>query len=108
MPTPFAALEARAAAAQHALLANATVTWYRPLLGLETSVDVVFDSAAPDADGQGLPGSPRNFTAGLPESALADLAPGVEVTVRDARWKIARVDRDRAGWATLHLRGVAA
>jgi len=99
----FAAIETMVNGGASALLANATLSY---TAGVDTlSVDGNLNDNRNEPDAIGTPRGVRQVTFSLLQSALGGIVAGTPVTVRGVLYEVARVERDKSGWVTLHLRG---
>lgn len=99
----FVDTEAMVNGAVHACFSNATLSFLRG--AISTSVDGILDDNRQEPEAVGTPRGVRAVTFELLESSAASLAAGVQVSVRNVNYAISRIERDKTGWVTLHLRG---
>ena len=99
----FAAIESQVNSAAHSTFGNATLTY---LNGSTTvAVDGVLLDSRDEPEAIGTPRGVRSITFQLLVSLLGTLVAGTPVTVRAVNYSLSRIERDKTGWATLHLRG---
>lgn len=103
MATPFADIESIVNTGMGALLANATLS-YIDSTG-DSTIDGVLRDSRNEPDAIGTPRGVREITFSFHATDLGSLASGTPVTVRDTDYTVARIESDKTGWVTLHLRG---
>lgn len=99
----FVDTEAMINGAVHSTFSNATLTYLRGAIA--ASVDGILDDKRNEPEAIGTPRGVRAVTFEIQESLLGSLAAGVAVSIRNVSYIIARIERDKTGWVTLHLRG---
>lgn len=102
---PFADIEAMINNAVHSSLSNATMTYGIERGAIATSVDGILDDKRQEPEAVGTPRGVRSITFELLEASAASLAAGMQVSIRNVIYAISRIERDKTGWVTLHLRG---
>ena len=99
----FAAIESQVNSDVHSVFGNATLTY---LNGATTvAVDGVLLDNRDEPEAIGAPRGVRSITFQMLASALGTLTAGTPVTIRAVNYSLSRIERDKTGWATLHLRG---
>jgi len=103
MATPFADIEAMVNGGCDALLANATLAYIDETGDL--SIDGVLRDSRNEPDAIGAPRGVREITFSFYATDLGCLTAGRHVVIRETDYAIARIESDKTGWVTLHLRG---
>lgn len=103
MATPFADIEAMVNAGCGALLANATLT-YLGETG-DVSIDGAFRDSRNEPDAIGAPRGVREITFSWHAADIGTLKAGTLVSIRGVDYSVAKIERDKTDWVTLHLRG---
>lgn len=101
--TDFSDLEATINASLGTLFKNAVLT-YIDVAG-DAAVDGTFWDTRDEADAIGTPRGVRLVRFEMLEADLGSLAAGTRVSIRDVAYQVSRIERDKTGWVTLHLRG---
>lgn len=99
----FAAIESMVNAGCGALLANATLSYLGETGTVE--IDGVFHDSRNEPDAIGAPRGVREITFSWHADDLGTLKAGTAVSVRSVNYSVAKIERDKTGWTTLHLRG---
>ena len=99
----FADIEAMVNAGCNTLLQNATLSYVNGVT--PTDVLCVFSDRRNEPDAIGTPRGVRDITAEVLEASLGGIVAGTSVTIRSVAYQVSRVERDKTGWVTLHLRG---
>lgn len=99
----FVDTEAMVNGAVHACFSNATLSYLRG--AISTSVDGILDDKRNEPEAIGTPRGVRSVTFELLEGSAASLTAGMPVFIRGVQYAISRIERDKTGWVTLHLRG---
>lgn len=99
----FAAVESLVNDTARAVFTNATLV---VVSGASPArVDGILADRRNEPEAIGTPRGVRAVTFEIQESLLGSLAAGVAVSIRNVSYIIARIERDKTGWVTLHLRG---
>lgn len=99
----FVDTEAMVNGAVHACFSNATLSFLRG--AILTTVDGILDDKRQEPEAVGTPRGVKSVTFELLEASAASLAAGMTVSIRNVTYAISRIERDKTGWVTLHLRG---
>lgn len=99
----FADIESMVNAGCNTLLQNATLSYVNGVT--PTDVLCIFADRRNAPDAISAPRAVREITAEVLEADLGGIVPGTSVTIRSAVYEVAKVERDKTGWVTLHLRG---
>lgn len=98
----FAAIESMVNAGCNTLLQNATLSYLNG--ATPTEVLCIFADRRNEPDAIGTPRGVREITAEVIEGDLGSIVAGTPVTLRSVAYQVSRVERDKTGWVTLHLR----
>lgn len=99
----FAAVESLVNDTARAVFTNATLV---VVSGASPSrVHGILTDRRNEPEAIGTPRGVRAVTFEIQESLLGSLAAGVVVSIRNVTYAISRIERDKTGWVTLHLRG---
>ena len=99
----FDAIESMVNTGCNALLQNATLSYLNG--AVSTDVPCLFSDSRNQPDAIGVPRAVREITAEVVEADLGSIVAGTVVTLRTVAYQVSRVERDKTGWVTLHLRG---
>lgn len=99
----FAAVESLVNDSARSIFGNATLVVIGG--GSPARVDGILMDRRDEPDAIGTPRGVRTVTFEIQESLLGDMVAGAQVSVRSVNYAIARIERDKTGWVTLHLRG---
>lgn len=99
----FAAIESELNGTVHSVFGNATLTYLNGVVTV--SVDGVLLDNRDEPEAINAPRGVRSITFQMLATSLGTLVAGTPVTVRSVNYSLSRIERDKTGWAVLHLRG---